>query len=234
MSMSNVITCSRWVGRIRLKNIELDGHYVSLPVCLNENHKTSRCQQRKNIARLVMTCNENFSCWQNRQIGASTEHSRQHWNDQESRNPRGGRNNYNLNPSISRDPTPSTSASKNANRNSNNYSVRSGLQPPKRRAIVETSLYVRALCHPIGRIQQTKSPGSCGADPKHKTPPTVGVKSVSGVVKKSATNRETVLLYARKKVWSVNQKDDARFHIIYEEVWTLISVINYTKKEQRR
>lgn len=76
MSMSGVVAD----GEPKEFNLRETTHIDSSPFyrfCLEENHKTSHCQEVKNIESFTQTLNRNFSYWRNRQTGARSVQHRQ-------------------------------------------------------------------------------------------------------------------------------------------------------------
>lgn len=131
MSMSDVVTAVE-SGKRDLDDTTSIGSTQFCRVCLNDNYKTSCCQQVKNIATLIRTCNKNFSYRRTRQTRKSNEQPHQHEIYQQGWNRRDEWSRYSRNPSSSRNRTPSSSISKDVNRGARKYAKRSGFPPDKR------------------------------------------------------------------------------------------------------
>lgn len=154
MSMSSVVAAVE-SGKFDLADTTAMNSTPFCRVCLDDIHKTSRCQQIKDIASFIQIRNRNFSYRCNRQTGAGSKQPRQQQKYQRSRNHRGGWSNYDRNPSSNRNPTPLTSERENANMGYTNYAGHSK-PPPNNRIYRNSSFATHSGLPPSNKSESNK------------------------------------------------------------------------------
>lgn len=154
MSMSDVVTAIE-SGKFDLDDTASTDSTPFYRVCLNDNHKTFRCEQIKNIASFIQTGNRNFSCWRHRQNEENTEQPHQQQQYQQGRKRRSGWSKYDGNLSSNRNPTPATIANEKLKRGGTSYAGNSG-SPPTNGTYKNSSYAARSVQPPSKRSESKK------------------------------------------------------------------------------